>query len=119
MLSMFANDRFEIEVRQDVAIEYDRRFANEILRKLVSARRAHRLRLNGVSQIHAVISAVAEQLFDLVWLIRKRERDVGNARASQRVDLIKEKRPIADWHNRFRRIDGQGPQPRALSAGKY
>ena len=58
-------------------------------------------------KLHAVVGAVAEQLFDLVGLIGERKRDVGDAGATQRVDLIKQKRPIANWHDRLRGVDSQ------------
>src|SRR5882724_6019773 len=118
VLGVFANYCLEIEISKYVPVKYDRRFANKILGKLVSSGRTHRLRLNSVFEVYAIIKTIAKQLFDLVWLIGKRERDVGYPRTSERVNLVKQKRPIANWHDRLGSIDGQGPQPRAFTAGK-
>src|SRR6266576_5634975 len=101
MFAVLAYDSFKIKIRQDVAVEYHRRFANQIFGKLVCAGGAHGLRLDGVLELHAMIRAIAEKLFDLVGLIREGKSDVCNAGASERIDLIKQERSIANRHNRF------------------
>src|SRR6266550_6725168 len=65
---VFANDCLQIEVCQDVTVEYNGRLANEILGKLVGARSAHWLWLNSVFKFHTKIRTIAKQLFDLVGL---------------------------------------------------
>ncbi len=103
---MFAYDCFEIEIGENVAVEDDSRLANQIFGKLVSAGRSHRLGLDGVFELHTEIRAVAEQLLDLVGLIRERECDIRDAGAAQRVDLIKQKRSITNRNDWLRRVNG-------------
>ena len=105
MLTVFANNCLEIEISQDVAVEYHRRLADQVFREFISARSSHWLRLDCVFQLNAMLRAVAEKLFDLVRLIRKRKGDVCDAGAAQSVDLIEQERSIANWHNRFRCVD--------------
>src|SRR5205085_8977623 len=112
------DDSFKIEIGQDVPVEDDRALADQLFGKLVRAGRAHRLRLGRVLDLHAVLRTVAQELFDLDRLIRKRERDVSDTGAAQRVYLIKQKRPVADRHNRLRRIDRERAQARALAASE-
>src|SRR5687768_10970029 len=115
MFAVLADHSLKIKIGQYIAVEYYSWLPNEIFGEFVGARGSHWLRLDGVLQLHAIIGTVAEQLFDLVWLIRKRERDVGNAGASQCVDLIKQKRAIADGYNRLRCVNGERTQPCAFS----
>ena len=89
---VLADNCFQIQVRQNIAVEDYRRFANQVFRKLISTGSTHGLGLDGVAQLDAVVRSIAEQLLDLVGLVGKRKRDVGDAGATQSVDLIKEKR---------------------------
>jgi hypothetical protein len=113
------DDGFQIEVGQNVAVENYGGLANQLFGKFIRARGAHRLLLDHVFQLHAKVRTIAELLFDLLRLIRKRKRDVGHAGAAQRVDLIEEKRPVADGDDRFGCVNGERTQPCALSTCQY
>src|SRR6266536_1863323 len=109
----------EVEIGQDIAVENHRRLANQILGKLIGAGSAHWLRFDRIFQFHAELRAVAELLFNLFGLIRKRKRDVDDAGAPQGVNLIEQKRSIANWNNRLWGVDGQRTQPCALTTSEY
>jgi hypothetical protein len=113
---MLADDGFEIEVGEDVAVEDDCWFANQLFGELVSARRAHRLRLNRVLDLHAMLRAIADELFDLVRLVGERERDVGDTGVAQRVDLVEQKRAIADGDDGLGRVNRERAEPCAFAA---
>ncbi len=85
---VLADDGAEVEVGDDVAVEDDGRLADEVFGELVGAGRAQRLRLDHVVDLDAEVRAVAELLLDLVRLVGERERDVGDAGATQRVELV-------------------------------
>src|SRR5438552_2449302 len=68
--------------------------------------------------IHAEIRSIPELLFNFFRLIRKRKRDVGNARATQRVELVKQKRFVTNWDDRFWGVNGQWTQPCAFSTSQ-
>src|SRR2546423_13022485 len=106
MFAVLAYDSFKIKIRQYVTVEYHGGFAYQIFGKFVGAGGAHWLRLDFVLELHAIIGAIAEKLFDLVWLIRKRKRDVCNCRGSGRIGLIKQKKTISNWHNWFWGVNG-------------
>src|SRR5207244_333439 len=106
-----ANNGLQIQVSEDIAVEDNGGFANQILGKFVCSGSAHRLRLDRVLKLHPKLGTVAELLFDLLRLIRKRERDVGDTGAAESIDLIKQKRTIADRNDRFRRVARQGRKP--------
>src|SRR5579885_3168255 len=99
---VLADDALEVEVCDDVAVEDDGRLAYQIFGELVRARRAHRLRLDRVVDLDAELRAVAQLLLDLERLVRERERDVGDACAAERVNLVKEERAVADRDDRLR-----------------
>jgi hypothetical protein len=114
-LLVLTDDGLEVEVGQDVAVEDDRRLAQEVLGELVGAGRPHRLRLDGVVDLDAEVRPVAELLLDLQGLIGERERDVVNPCAAERVDLVEQERAVTDGDDGLRRVERQRPEPRALS----
>src|SRR5438067_179589 len=79
--------------------------ANQIFSKLVSTGSSHRLRFDRVLQFHAEVRSIAHDLLNLLGLIRERQSDVRNARALERVNLVKQKRAIANGDDRFRCVD--------------
>ena len=117
-LIVLANDGFQIKIGQNVPVEDHRGLANQLFRKLVCARSAHRLRLDHVFQLYADVRSIAELLLNLLRLIRKGKRDIGDPGAAQRVDLIEQERSIANRHDRFRRVNGQRAQPCAFSSSQ-
>src|SRR5215510_12388665 len=52
-LFMLANDGFQIQISQNVAVENHRWFANQVFGKLICSSSTHRLRFNGVPEINA------------------------------------------------------------------
>jgi hypothetical protein len=58
-LGVLADDRFQVEVCEHVAVKDDRRLANQVLGELVGPGRAHRLRLDRVFELNAEVRAVA------------------------------------------------------------
>src|SRR5260370_25684133 len=96
---VFTNDGLQIQVSQDIAIENNGRFANQFLRELVRSGGAHRLQLDHVFKLYTKFGTVAELLFNLLRLVRKRERNVGGAGAAEGIDLIKQERRIAAGYN--------------------
>ena len=63
--------------------------------------------------------AFAEDLLDPARLVVEAEDDLVDLRhLPQLIDLVVEERPVEDRHDRFRRVDGQRPQARALAPGE-
>src|SRR5260370_489989 len=80
---VLAYNGLQIQVSEDIAVEDNGGLANQVLSELVGTGSAHRLRLDRVFQLDAKVGTIAELLFDFLRLIRKRERDVGDARATE------------------------------------
>ena len=109
----------EIDLRQHVAVEDDDRLGQRVAGIADGAAGAERHRLDDVAELDAEAFALAEDLLDAARLVVQAEDDFVDLRhLPQQVDLVIEKRPVEDRHDRLRRVDGQRPQPRALAAGE-
>src|SRR6185295_17169916 len=115
---VLTNNGLQVKVGENVAIQNYGALANQFFRILVSSCRSHWLRLNRVAQVDSEVGSIAQQLFNLIRLVGKRKRDVGDSRPSQRVDLIKEKRTVTDRTDRFGSVDGQRSKTGAFTASQ-
>jgi hypothetical protein len=113
------DDRREIELREDVAVEHHDRVAQCLAGKPDGAAGAERRRLDDITDGQSRFAAVAEHLFDTPRLIVEAEDhlvDLGHL--LEQIELVVEKRPIEDRHDRFWCVNGQRTQTRALAAGE-
>jgi hypothetical protein len=109
--------RPEIHVGEHVAVEHHDRIGQRVAGVADRAASAERDRLDDVADPHAEAVAVAENLLDAARLVIEAEDhlvDLGHL--PQQIDLIVEKRPVEDRHDRFRRVDGQRSQTGAFAA---
>ena len=118
-LAVERQDGAQVHLRQHVAVEDDDRLGQRVAGVADGAGRAERHRFDDVAELHAEAFAIAEDLFDPPRLVVQAQDglvDLGHL--PQLIDLVVEKRPIEDRHDRLRRVDGQGTQARALSPGE-
>ena len=118
-LAVQRDDRRKIDLRQHVAVEDDDRFAERFAGVAHGAGRAERRRLDDVADAEPGVAAVAEDLLDPARLIIEAEDhfvDLGHL--LQQVELVMQKRPIEDRHDRFRRVNRQRAEPRAFAPGE-
>ena len=109
----------EIDLRQDVAVEHDDRFAQRLAGVADGAGRAERRRLDDVSDAEADVAAVAEDLLDAPRLVVQAEDDlVDLGHLLQQIELVVQERPLEDRNDRLGRVDGQRAQSRALAPGQ-
>ena len=109
----------QVDLGQHVAVEDDDRFGQRVAGVADRAAGAERHRLDDVAQLEPEALAVAEDLLDPARLVVEAEDDLVDFRhLAQQIDLVVEERPIEDRHDRFRRVDGQRPEPRALAPGE-
>ena len=109
----------EINVGQHVAVEDHDRIGQRIASVADCAAGAERHRLDHIAKPDAEPGAFSEDLFDAPRLIVQAEDDLVDFRhLLEKIDLVVEKRPVQDGHNRLRRVDRQRPEPGALPAGK-
>ncbi len=115
-LAVQRDDRGEVHLRQHIAVEDDDRLAERFAGVAHRAGGAERRRLDDVANGQTSVPAVAEDLLDPARLIVEAENDLVDLRyLPEQVELIVEERPIEDRHDRFRRMDRQGTQPRAFA----
>ena len=119
-LAVKRQHRRQVHRRQHVAVEHDDRLAVRLAGgELDGAAGAERRRLDDVAQLHAEVGPVAEHLLDAPRLIVEAQDDLVDLRhLPEQVDLVPQKRPVEDRHDRFRRVERQRPQPRALPSGE-
>ena len=109
----------QIDLRQHVAVEDDDRLGQRVAGVADRAAGAERHRLDDVAELDAEAFAFAEDLLDAARLVVQAEDHLVDLRhLPQQIDLVVEKRPVEDRHDRLRRVDGQRPQARALAAGE-
>ena len=111
--------RRQIDLREHVAVEHDDRFFQRIPGVADRARRPERDRLDDVPQPEAEPLAFAEHFLDPPRLvIEAQDRFVDLRHLLEQIDLIVEKRPVENRHDRLRRVHGQGPEPRPFPTGQ-
>jgi hypothetical protein len=109
----------EVHVGQDVSVEDDHRLGQRVARVADGAARPERLGLDDVADPDPEPFAFTEDLLDPARLVVQAQDDfVDLGDLFQEIDLVVEKRPIQDRHDRFRRVDGERPQPRTLATGE-
>ena len=108
---------WKIDLRQHIAIEHDDRIGHALRRVAHRARRAERRRLDNVADFDAGVAAVAEHLFDALRLIVQAENHFVDLRhLLDEIELIVEKRPVEDRHDRFRRVNRERTKSRSLTS---
>ena len=118
-LAVQREHRAQIDLGQHVAVEDDHRLGQRVAGVADGAAGAERHRLDDVAELEAEAVAVAEDLLDAPRLVVQAEDDlVDLGHLPQQIDLVVEKRPVEDRHDRLRRVDRQRPQARALAAGE-
>ena len=118
-LAMEPEHRTKIDLRQHVAVEDHHRLGQGIPGIADRAARPQRHRLDDVAELDAEAIAVAENLLDAPRLVIQAQDHLVDLRnLTQEVDLVIEKGPVEDRHDRLRRVDGQRSQAGALTAGK-
>src|SRR5213078_145970 len=97
-------------------IEDDDRAVESAARELDAAGGAERLGLHDVTQTYPQLGSITEDRGDRLGLIVEAENHlVYLGHLFDQVDLIGEERPIEDRHDRFRRVEGERPQPGPLA----
>ena len=115
---MAADDRGQVHVGEDVAVEHDGGAVQLRLGVLDRSARAQRRLLHEVADPAAERAAVAEDRLDALRPVGHGEDDLGDAGGGQEVELVAEEGTVHHGHHRLGRGQGEGPQPRALAPGQ-
>ena len=118
-LPVQAQDRGQIDLRQDVPVEHDDRIGQRLARIPDRSTRAERRRLDDVADLDAGIAAITEHLLDAAWLVIEAEDhlvDVGHL--LQQVDLVVKEWPLENRDDRLRRVQRERAQARAFAPGE-
>ena len=109
----------QVHLGQHVAVEHDDRLGERVAGIAHGAAGAERRRLDDVADLDADARAVAEHVLDPPRLVVQAEDDFVDLRhLLQQVDLVVQKRPIEDRHDRLGRVERERPQPRAFAPGE-
>ena len=118
-LAVQRDDRLQVDFRQDVAVEDDDGISKRVGGKANRAGGAERRRLDHVAERQAAVAAVAEDFLDAAGLIVQAEDDLVDLRDFlQEIQLKLQERPIEDRNDRFRCVNGERAQTRALAPGE-
>src|SRR5262245_50176526 len=118
-LAVQPQHRSQIDIGQHVAVEDDDRLRQRIAGVPDRATSAERHRLDDVADADPEPFTFAEDLLDPARLVVQAEDHFVDGRdLLQKIDLVVEKRPIQDRHDRFRRVNRERPEARALAAGE-
>jgi hypothetical protein len=118
-LSMQTQHGVHVHGRHDIAVEDNERVRYPLGRVPNRAAGAERRRLDNVAQPYACALAIPEHLLDTPRLVVQAQNDLINFRhLAQKVNLVVQKRPIEDGHDRLRRMNRQRAEARPLAAGK-
>src|SRR5262249_51407024 len=81
----------------------------------ISARCSKRCRLDQIPYPGVVVGAVSYLVLNLLGLIRKRQYDIANIRLFEQLNLIQEKGPVSDRHDRLWCMGRQWAKPGTFS----
>ena len=116
-LAVQRDDARQVDLREHVAVEHHQRVGDAFAGVAHAAGGAERRRLDDVAHLDADVTAVAEDFFDALGLVVQAEDDLVDFRhLLDEVELIVQKRPIENGDDRFRRVDGERAQARALAS---
>ena len=105
---MQPDDGGQIHLRQDVAVEDHNRLAERLAGVADGARGPQRRRLDHIADRDARLAAVAEDFLDASRLIVEAENHLVDLRhLLEEIELIVEKGPIEDRHDRFGCVNGK------------
>ena len=113
------NDFAQVGIRENIAVHRHCCIVDQMFPSFQGSSRASGEILVRVTHGHAVVHAVAEDVFDLPWLIGEAQDDLRNFGALYSINLEEEKRDISQRHYGFGRVERQRTQSRALSSREY
>ena len=106
----------QVERGEDVAVEDEERAVDELLDVLERARGAERRVFDDVAQAEPEARAVAEVRRDRVGEVAGGQDDVVDPGVLEPAQRALQERHVHDGDHGLRRLEGERPQPRALSA---
>src|SRR6185369_13037047 len=106
----------QVDVRENIAVQYDRGLAERIRGKFVCTAGPERRRLGDVPEVYAIVRAVTHNVLYLIGLIAQRQGNIGDPGSLEDLDLIDQKRAIDDRNNGFGSIDRERSEPGPFAA---
>jgi hypothetical protein len=117
--SMQSEDLRQIDLRQHVAVEHNDRLREAVGRVLHRTTCTEGRWLHDVPDPDAHGRPVAEDLLDLMGPEVQAQDDLVDLRhLLEEVELVMEKRPVEDRHDRLRRMNRERPQARPHTPGQ-
>jgi hypothetical protein len=106
---MRGDQRRDVEVRQHVAVENDRRFVEPVEHVPDRAGRAERLGLADDLEPDALAGHPVGERSERIREVASEQHGLGDAVAAHQVQLVLEERSVADRQQRFRDRVGERP----------